>query len=84
MLEKVKPGGTLGSVLGEPPEAKGRQITVRAILSHPDSRRLTQLGQAVARGDLVIPVSKRFPLEQVKEAQKLAEQGGVGKVLLVN
>ncbi|QDF08162.1 NADP-dependent oxidoreductase [Myxococcus xanthus] len=84
VLEKVKPGGTLGSVLGEPPEAKGRQIIVRAIFTHPDSRRLTQLGQAVAKGDLVIPVSKRFPLEQVKEAQKLAEQSGVGKVLLVN
>ncbi|WP_426755328.1 NADP-dependent oxidoreductase [Myxococcus sp. Y35] len=84
VLEKVKPGGTLGSVLGEPPEAKGRQLTVRAIFAHPDSRRLTQLGQAVARGDLVIPVSKRFPLEQVQEAQKLAEQSGVGKVLLVN
>ncbi|QSQ19810.1 NADP-dependent oxidoreductase [Pyxidicoccus parkwayensis] len=84
VLEKVKPGGTLGSVVGEPPEAKGRPITVRAIFSHPDSRRLTQLGQSAAKGDLVIPVSKRFPLDQVKEAQKLAEQGGVGKVLLTN
>jgi NADPH:quinone reductase-like Zn-dependent oxidoreductase len=84
VLEKLKPGGTLGSVVGEPPEAKGRRITVRAIFSHPDSRRLTQLGQSAAKGDLVIPVSKRFPLDQVKEAQKLAEQGGVGKVLLTN
>lgn len=84
VLDKLKPGGTLGSVVGEPPEAKGRRITVRAIFSHPDSRRLTQLGQSAAKGDLVIPVSKRFPLDQVKEAQKLAEQGGVGKVLLTN
>ncbi len=84
VLEKVKPGGTLGSVLGEPPEAKGRQLTVRAILTHLDSRRLEQLAQSVAQGDLVIPVTKRFPLEQVREAQKLAEQSGVGKVLLVN
>jgi NADPH:quinone reductase-like Zn-dependent oxidoreductase len=84
VLEKVKPGGTLGSVVGEPPEAKGRPITVHAIVSHPDSRRLTQLGQSAAKGDLVIPISKRFPLDQAKEAQKLAEQGGVGKVLLTN
>ncbi|WP_164010614.1 NADP-dependent oxidoreductase [Pyxidicoccus trucidator] len=84
VLDKVKPGGTLGSVVGEPAEAKGRNLTVRAIFSHPDSRRLTQLGQSAAKGDLVIPVSKRFPLDQVKEAQKLAEQGGVGKVLLTN
>jgi NADPH:quinone reductase-like Zn-dependent oxidoreductase len=36
----------------------------------------------VADGELVIPIGKRFPLDEAAEAQRLAEQGGVGKVLL--
>ncbi len=82
LLQKVKPGGTIGSVLGEPAGAKARGLTVRAIHSHPDSQRLAQLGESMARGELVIPISKRFPLAEAREAHKLAEHGGGGKVLL--
>jgi NADPH:quinone reductase-like Zn-dependent oxidoreductase len=83
LLEKVKPGGVLGSVLGEPPGAKERGLTVRAFMAHPDPERLGELAQAVARGELAIPVSRRFPLAEVAEAHRVAERGGVGKVLLL-
>jgi NADPH:quinone reductase-like Zn-dependent oxidoreductase len=83
LLAKVKPGGVVGSVLGEPPGAKERGLEVRAILTHPDSKRLGELAEAAARGELRIPISRRFPLANSREAYRLAEGGGVGKVLLV-
>jgi NADPH:quinone reductase-like Zn-dependent oxidoreductase len=83
LLRKVKPGGTVGSVLGEPPGAKERGLTVRAQVNHPDPKRLAALAQAVASGQLVIPIAKRMPLEQIREAQTLAEKGAGGKVIVV-
>jgi NADPH:quinone reductase-like Zn-dependent oxidoreductase len=83
LLEKLKPGGTIGSVVGEPAGAKQRGFVVRAFLAHWDAKRLAELAQAVADGKLVIPIAKRFPLAHAAEAQKLAEKGAGGKVLLI-
>jgi NADPH:quinone reductase-like Zn-dependent oxidoreductase len=83
LLPKLKPGGTIGSVVGEPKGAKAQGLTVHAFLAHPDSRRLGELGVEVARGTLVIPIAKRFPLSEAKTAQELAQAGGIGKVLLL-
>ena len=83
LLTKLRPAGVIGSVVGEPAGAKERGVTVRSMRTHPDSRRLQELAEAVARGDLRIPVSHRFRLAQAAEAHKLAERGGVAKVLLV-
>jgi NADPH:quinone reductase-like Zn-dependent oxidoreductase len=83
LLDHLKPGGTLGSVLGEPPAARGKSVVVRAFLAHPDAKRLGELAEAVARGELEIPIATRLPLAQAAEAQRLAERGGLGgKVLL--
>jgi NADPH:quinone reductase-like Zn-dependent oxidoreductase len=83
LLAKVKPGGRIGSVLGETPGAKERGLTVHAFMAHPDRKRLAELGEAVARGELTIPIEKRFPLPEARAAQELAEKGGVAKVLLM-
>lgn len=83
LLSKVKPAGVVGSVVGEPPEAKAHGLRVHAFLAQPSSRRLTELGQAVARGDFSLPIARRFPLSQAAAAQELAQGGGVGKVLLM-
>ena len=83
LLAHLKPGGTLGSVLGEPPAAKGKPFTVRAMFAHPDAKRLGELAGAVARGELAIPISQRLPLAQAGAAQQTAERGGVGKILLI-
>jgi len=82
LLGKVKPGGTIGSVVGEPAGAKERGLVVHAMLTHPDAKRLAELGRAVADGKLVIPIAKKFPLIEAREAQKLAEKSPGGKVLL--
>jgi NADPH:quinone reductase-like Zn-dependent oxidoreductase len=83
IFAKLKSGGTVGSVVGEPPGAKERGLVVRAVFAHPDAKRLRELGQAVARGELVIPIAKKFPLAEVRAAQRLAETGPGGKVLLL-
>jgi len=83
LLPKIKASGTIGSVLGEPPGARERGLMVCAFFTHPDSSRLSRLSAAVAAGSLKIPIAKRFPLAEAPAAHALAEQGGIGKVLLM-
>jgi NADPH:quinone reductase-like Zn-dependent oxidoreductase len=82
LLGHLKPGGALGSVLGEPAAAKERGVRVVAIRTQPDSALLGALALGAAQGKLFIPVSRRFPLSQGREAIALARGGGLGKVLL--
>jgi len=83
LLPKLKTSGTLGSVLGEPKGARERGLMVSAIMAHPDSEHLARLAGAVAAGSLKVPIAKRFPLAEAPAAHALAEQGGVGKVVLM-
>jgi NADPH:quinone reductase-like Zn-dependent oxidoreductase len=83
LLDKVRHGGVIGTVLSPPPGATEQGLRVHAILAHPDAKRLTELGESIVKGELVLPVDRRFPLSEVRTAQDLAEAGGVGKVLLV-
>jgi NADPH:quinone reductase-like Zn-dependent oxidoreductase len=83
LLAKLKPGGKIGSVAGEPAGAKERGFAVKSILTHDDPKRLAELAQAVADGQLAIPIAKRFPLAEASAAHELAEAGAAGKVLLV-
>jgi NADPH:quinone reductase-like Zn-dependent oxidoreductase len=82
LLGKLKPGGTIGSIVGPPAGAEERGFVVRAMMAHADPKRLGELARAVADGKLVIPIARRFPLSQAREAQKLAEAGAGGKVVL--
>lgn len=83
IIPHIRKGGVLGSVLGPPEAAKGRDLEVRAIMAKPDSARLEQLAGDVASGALSIPIAKRFKLSQIREAHQLAEKGAGGKILLI-
>ena len=83
LLDKVRPGGVVGTVLNPPLGAKEQGLRVHAILAHPDSKCLEAIGQAVVKGELVLPVDRRFPLAEAQVAQHVAEAGGIGKILLV-
>ncbi|HEX3985453.1 MAG TPA: NADP-dependent oxidoreductase [Acidobacteriaceae bacterium] len=84
LLGALKPGGVLGSVLGEPKEAAGRNIQVHAFMAQPDASRLYELADDVARGEFAIPVARVFRLEEARKAQEMAEhQHPQGKILLV-
>ncbi len=84
LIPKLKSGGVLGSVLGKPKEAEGKNIRVEAFMATPDASLLRQMADAVRDGKLVIPIAKRMRLSQAGEAQTLAENGSVGgKILLI-
>jgi len=83
LLAKLKPGGKIGSVLGEPAGARERGFIVKAFMTHSDPKRLGELAAAVADGKLTIPIAKRFPLAEASAAHELAEKGVYGKVLLL-
>lgn len=84
LLPKLKPGGVLGSVLGKPKEAEGRDIRVEAFMATPDASLLRQMADAVRDKKLTIPIAKTMKLTEVREAQALAEKGSAGgKILLV-
>jgi NADPH:quinone reductase-like Zn-dependent oxidoreductase len=84
LLDAIKPGGVLGSVLGEPKEAAGKNIQVHAIVAQPDAKRLYEHAEDVARGEFTIPIAKVFRLEEARKAQAFAENKHPnGKVLLV-
>ena len=84
LIPKLKAGGVLGSVLGKPKAAEGKNIRVEAFMATPDASLLRQMADAVRDGALAIPIAKRMPLSEAGDAQKLAEQGSVnGKILLI-
>jgi len=83
LLPKLKKGGHLGSVLGKPPAAEKADVIVVAFSAEPNAARLRQLAEDVQKGLLVIPISRKFRLSEVQDAQKFAEKGAGGKVVLL-
>jgi len=53
-----------------------------SVFAQPDAVRLEELGMEVARRLFSIPIGKRLKLAQIREAQQLAEKGGIGKIVL--
>jgi NADPH:quinone reductase-like Zn-dependent oxidoreductase len=84
LFDRLRPGGTIGSVLGETPGAKERGFVVHAFTAQPDAEMLARYGQAVAEGALVVPIAEKMPLGRAAAAQALAEtRHPGGKVLLL-
>jgi NADPH:quinone reductase-like Zn-dependent oxidoreductase len=84
LIPKLKSGAVLGSVLGTPKEAEGKNIRVEAFMATPDASLLRQMADAVRDGNLVIPIARRMRLSEAGEAQTLAEKGSLGgKILLI-
>ncbi|MGA2170126.1 MAG: NADP-dependent oxidoreductase [Terracidiphilus sp.] len=82
ILPHIRKNGVLATVLGKPKSAEGRDLRVVPIWAQPDSARLEELGRDVARGAFSIPIARRLKLSQIREAQQLAEKGGIGKIVL--
>ena len=80
LLPRLRPGGVLASAVGAP-SGGAEHVTVKAITAHADGRLLVELGQEVARGELILPLAGRFPLAQIRDAFRRAGEGA-GKVLV--
>jgi NADPH:quinone reductase-like Zn-dependent oxidoreductase len=53
------------------------------VVATPDAKTLHFVAEAVRDGKLVIPIIRTVPLSKAAEAPTAAEEGGIGKVLLV-
>jgi len=82
LLPRIKRNGVLATVLGAPASAQGRELRVVPIWAHADSARLEELARDEARGLFDIPISERMKFSEIQEAQRLAEHGGIGKIVL--
>ncbi len=81
----LKKGGTLVTMLGQPDAGLAEQHGVTAIgqLTHVTTEVLKRLAQLVDTGAVKVHIHKVFPLDQVKEAFELVENGRPrGKVVL--
>jgi NADPH:quinone reductase-like Zn-dependent oxidoreductase len=84
LIAKVKPGGVFASVEGAPQNAgQYPSVKVVPVFSKFDRKTLEFMAEAVRDGKLIIPISQKLPLGEAAEAQAAAENGGVGKILLV-
>lgn len=83
LMAHIRANGVLGTVVGAPPGSQGKDFRVQQVWAHPNSQRLHELGEAVAKGEFSIPIAKKMKLSQVREAQTTAEAGGVSKILLI-
>lgn len=84
LLEKVKQGGVFATVAMLPDNAKLHPtVRVDRIRAEPDAVALRRLAEAVLAKRLVIPIDRMLPLREAGEAQRAAEKGGIGKVLLL-
>ena len=83
LIPHIKKNGVLATVLGRPEAANGCDLRVEEIFAQPDSSRLEQLACDVAAGKLSIPIRREFKLSDIRDADPMAEKGGIGKIILV-
>ena len=84
LISKVKPGGIFASVLGAPKNsANFASVKVIFVYAHADTKALLELAEAVIKGELVIPIVAKKPLQDAGEAHDMVAKGINGKVLLV-
>ncbi len=82
VTSKVKNGGVVASTVGPPPGDSTRAVIGKGMQTRADGKRLAGLAKALVNGEVLLPIAKRFPLDQAAQAHQFAEHGGVGKVLL--
>jgi NADPH:quinone reductase-like Zn-dependent oxidoreductase len=84
LLKAIRKGGVLGSVLGAPEGADKYDIHVEAFMAQPDASRLHQLAEDIARHEFSISIARTMKLQDVQEAHRISEQGGLsGKIVLI-
>ncbi len=81
-VKHVRDGGRVVAPVPAP-EGANPAVAFQTIASTDDPVMLQKVVDAAARGELVIPITKTFPLEQLGEAHRALAAGAAGKVVLV-
>lgn len=77
----LRKGGRIASTLGLTSEAvETGDVTVHPIMADPNAQTLAALAGRAAAGELRVPVTARFPLEQAPEAFEAFRAGTLGKI----
>jgi NADPH:quinone reductase-like Zn-dependent oxidoreductase len=83
LISHVRDEGTVVSIVPVPDGANpGNRVTIHELYHHTDAATLDAVLDSAARGQLVIPISHTFTLEQIGAAQKAVASGAAGKVVL--
>jgi NADPH:quinone reductase-like Zn-dependent oxidoreductase len=83
LIGKVTPGGIFASVLGPPANAALHpQVKVVPVMCKPDPERMVKLAEDVKKKRLTIPIDRMIPLADAGQGHRVAEKGGIGKVIL--
>jgi NADPH:quinone reductase-like Zn-dependent oxidoreductase len=84
LLAHVKPGGNFGSALGP---VVGSELHPNVIVNEvsciPDTACMVRMANAVIAKKLLIPIDRMIALADAAKGQAAAENGGIGKVLLL-
>jgi NADPH:quinone reductase-like Zn-dependent oxidoreductase len=84
LLGKVKQDGIFASVVGPPGNAKLHPtIKIVSVVVQPDAAMMQELAKDVGAGRLIIPIDRMVPLVEAGAAHAAAEEGGIGKILLL-
>ena len=84
-LAAIRPGGTLISLAGPPPQEQAKEHGVHATMIHsqPSSALLQTLTQLIDEGRIKVPVETTFPLSKVQQAHEHSQSGhGRGRIVL--
>ncbi len=83
LCRHIRDDGAIFTAATTPINPRGLAHTPEFVVVHHDSVRLTQLAQAVAAGELHVPVACCLPLAEAAAAHRLVEAGGNGgKIIL--
>jgi len=84
-LAVLKPGGTLISLAGPPPQEQAQARSVRAtmIRSQPSRELLQTFTRLIDEGRIKVTAGKTFPLSEVQQAHEYSRSGhGRGRIVL--
>lgn len=84
-MEVVKRGGTLVSLVEQPPQEKAQERNIRALKNAvtPTNEHLRTIAQLIVEGQIKAVVGKTFPLYEARQAHELSQTGhGRGRIVL--
>ncbi|MGI4854082.1 MAG: NADP-dependent oxidoreductase [Janthinobacterium lividum] len=85
LLNHIREGGICGTVVTPPPDVTLHpELKLVRMRAHPDPAKVLEFTEDYRVGKFIVPIARRFTLQEAAEAQTFAEHGGAGgKVLLL-